>query len=63
MSRRRERPLTTALGWRLPWWLLDYGPVVFIFLVGAGALGAVGTRHAVGNVSHRSLFLGLLVAV
>jgi signal transduction histidine kinase len=51
------------LGWRLPWWLLDYGPVVFIFLVGAGALGAVGTRHAVGNVSHRSLFLGLLVAV
>jgi signal transduction histidine kinase len=62
VSRRRERPLTTALGWRLPWWLLDYGPVVFIFLVGAGALGAVGTRHAVGNVPHVSLALGLLVA-
>ena len=62
MSRRRERPLTTALGWRLPWWLLDFGPVVFIFLVGAGALGAVGTRHSVGNVSHVSLLLGLVVA-
>jgi signal transduction histidine kinase len=59
VSRRRERPLTTALGWRLPWWLLDFGPVVFIFLVGAGALGA---RHAVGDVPHVSLFLGLLVA-
>jgi signal transduction histidine kinase len=27
-----ERPVTTAFGWRLPTWLLDYGPVAFIVL-------------------------------
>jgi signal transduction histidine kinase len=25
-----ERPITTAFGWRIPTWLLDYGPVAFI---------------------------------
>jgi signal transduction histidine kinase len=59
VSRRTERPLTTALGWRLPWWLLDFGPVAFIFVVGAGALAS---KHAVGPATHRSLFLGLLLA-
>ena len=59
MSRRRERPLTTALGWRLPWWLLDFGPVAFIFLVGVAALGTV---HAAGSGPHVPLFLGLVVA-
>jgi signal transduction histidine kinase len=59
VSRRTERPLTTALGWRLPWWLLDFGPVAFIFLVGVAALAS---KHAVGHATHRSLFLGLLLA-
>ena len=31
-----ERPFNTALGWRLPNWLLDYGPVSFIGLIGIG---------------------------
>ena len=35
---RVNRPLTTALGWRLPDWLLDYGPVAFIALVGTIAI-------------------------
>jgi signal transduction histidine kinase len=34
-----DRPLNTALGWRLPSWLLDFGPVVLIFLEGAIAIG------------------------
>ncbi len=33
-----ERPITTALGWPLPSWLLDYGPVVFILLEGTVAI-------------------------
>ncbi len=59
MSRRTERPLTTALGWRLPWWLLDIGPVVFIFLVGSAALAS---KHVVGDTSHGALFIGLVIA-
>jgi signal transduction histidine kinase len=38
VSRSTERPLTTALGWRLPSWLLDYGPVAFIVLEGLATL-------------------------
>jgi signal transduction histidine kinase len=59
VSRRTERPLTTALGWPLPWWLLDIGPVAFIFLVGSATLAS---KHAVGDRSHTALFLGLVVA-
>lgn len=59
MSRRTERPLTTALGWRLPWWLLDIGPVAFIFLIGAATLAS---KHVVGDTSHGALFIGLVVA-
>src|SRR5262249_19351187 len=59
VSRRRERPLTTALGWRLPWWLLDIGPVVFIFLVGAGTLAS---RHDADHKTKGALFVGLVVA-
>jgi signal transduction histidine kinase len=59
VSHRTERPLTTALGWRLPWWLLDIGPVAFIFVVGAGALAS---KHAVGDMDHAALFFGLLLA-
>jgi signal transduction histidine kinase len=56
---RTDRPLTTALGWRLPSWLLDRGPVAFLFLVGAGAIGAA--RH-VGDVPRGALLLGLLIS-
>ena len=38
MSRSTERPLTTALGWRLPSWLLDDGPVAFILMEGVAAI-------------------------
>jgi signal transduction histidine kinase len=58
VTQRTERPLTTALGWRLPSWLLDYGPVVFIFLVGVAALGS---KHKLGAGTTRlALFAGLL---
>jgi signal transduction histidine kinase len=33
-----NRPLATALGWNLPDWLLDYGPVAFIALEGTIAI-------------------------
>jgi signal transduction histidine kinase len=37
-SRPTGRPLTTALGWRLPSWLLDYGPVLFVLFEGTAAI-------------------------
>jgi signal transduction histidine kinase len=58
VKRDGERPLTTALGWRLPWWLLDIGPVLVIFIIGAGALGV--DRH-VSGVTRGVLALGLIV--
>ena len=58
MSRRTERPLTTALGWRLPWWLLDIGPVALVFICGAAALAA---NRVDGDTSHGALLLGLVV--
>jgi signal transduction histidine kinase len=33
-----NRPLSTALGWNLPDWLLDYGPIAFIALEGTIAI-------------------------
>jgi signal transduction histidine kinase len=59
VSDRTERPLTTALGWRLPGWLLDIGPVAFIFLVG---VGAIASKHALAGTSRGALLLGLVVA-
>ncbi len=59
VKRDADRPLTIALGWRLPSWLLDAGPVVFIFLVGLGALGV--DRH-VGLGTRGLLLLGLLAS-
>jgi signal transduction histidine kinase len=38
VASRTERPLTTALGWRLPRRLLDVGPVAFILFIGLGAV-------------------------
>ncbi len=58
VSRRTERPLTTALGWRLPWWLLDIGPVAFVFICGAAPLAA---KRVVGDTSHGALLLGLVI--
>ena len=55
---RTERPFTTALGWRLPSWLLDFGPVAFIFLVGAAA---IASKHVLSS-GRGALFLGLLIA-
>ena len=60
MSRRTERPLTTALGWRLPWWLLDIGPVAFIFLVGVGGAGLEARRRR--REPWRAASLGLVIA-
>ncbi len=57
VSRRRERPLTIALGWRLPWWLLDVGPVVFVFMVGSAA---IWSGHQAPGGDRRAQFLGLL---
>jgi signal transduction histidine kinase len=59
VKRDGERPLTTALGWRLPSWLLDIGPVAFILIVGLGALGVA--KHA-GVGGRGVLLLGLIVS-
>lgn len=54
-----NRPLPTALGWPLPSWLLDYGPVVLIALEGAAAIKVHGHRPA----THEAvLWLGVLVS-
>ena len=57
VTQRTDRPLTTALGWRLPGWLLDYGPVAFIFLVGVAGLSS---RHGPGT-SRGALLAGLVI--
>ena len=50
-----ERPVTTAFGWRLPTWLLDYGPVAFIVLE---SLVAIRFEHS----THRlAIVLGIAV--
>jgi signal transduction histidine kinase len=60
VKRDGERPLTTALGWRLPSWLLDVGPVLVIFIIGAGALGV---DHHVSGLTRGVLALGLIACV
>jgi signal transduction histidine kinase len=50
-----ERPVTTAFGWRLPTWLLDYGPVAFIVLE---SVVAMRFEHSTPR-----LLLGLGVAI
>jgi len=56
VSRCTERPLTTALGWRLPSWLLDYGPVVFILMEG---VAAIHIQSRVSDISVPGLALAL----
>jgi signal transduction histidine kinase len=54
------RPLNTALGWRLPSWLLDYGPIVFVLIEG---LAAVRFQSRVSGISKPILLLALVVTV
>ena len=54
-----NRPLPTALGWRLPDWLLDFGPVALIVFEGAVAITV--RSHAVG-LATALLWLGLAVS-
>ena len=59
MSRPAGRPLTTALGWPLPSWLLDYGPVALSLLEGLAAVH-VGSRS--GGLSAPLLALGAVLS-
>ena len=59
MNRGRERPITIALGWRLPGWLLDLGPVAFIAFIG---LGGVAFAHRHTNTARGLLLAAVLVA-
>jgi signal transduction histidine kinase len=59
VKRDNERPLTIALGWRLPSRLLDIGPVLFIFVVGLAALGV--DKH-MAFTTRGLLFLGLVAS-
>ena len=54
-----NRPINVALGWPLPSWLLDYGPIVFIVLEGTVAIALHG--HGVERDSRLVLALGLIV--
>jgi signal transduction histidine kinase len=56
-AQRVNRPLTTALGWELPDWLLDFGPVFVVVLWGLGAI-AFSARHGAAAAT-----AGLLVAL
>jgi signal transduction histidine kinase len=53
-----NRPLTTALGWRLPPWVLDYGPVA---LIAAEGIAAIALRPT-GGMTRLSLVVALLVS-
>jgi signal transduction histidine kinase len=59
VERRVDRPLTIALGWRLPPWLLNVGPVAVTFVIGAASL-RIGS-HTPG-VSGPALLAGLLLS-
>jgi signal transduction histidine kinase len=56
---RPESPLTTAFGWRIPWWMLDFGPPAFLLVAGAGAI--VSRPSGVGPTV--VLWVSLAVAV
>jgi signal transduction histidine kinase len=56
---RPASPLTTALGWPLPAWLLDWGPVVLIIFEGATA---IALKHKAG-ATETALLLAALLAL
>jgi signal transduction histidine kinase len=56
VSRPDGRPLTTALGWPLPSWLLDYGPVAVVVLEG---VVAIRVQARTGGMSVALLALAL----
>ncbi len=53
-----KRLLNVALGWNLPGWLLDLGPVAFIVVTGVGAVAVRPHR----NVSTAVLVVGLALS-
>jgi signal transduction histidine kinase len=55
-----KRPINAALGWDLPSWLLDYGPVAVIFVEGAATLAA--HRNWIGLPPRGGLWLALLIS-
>jgi signal transduction histidine kinase len=60
-----KRPINAALGWEMPSWLLDYGPVALIFLEGAATIAT--HRHGLGvppggGPSSAALWLSLLIS-
>jgi signal transduction histidine kinase len=63
-SRRRiysltvNRPVTAALGWNAPSWLLDYGPVALVVLEGAAA---IAFRPAGTGTAAAWLWLALVI--
>ena len=56
-----NRPINTALGWPLPAWLLDFGPVAFIALEGTAAI--VLHKGGPQGLSSLGLALALLVTI
>jgi signal transduction histidine kinase len=48
--------VTTALGWRLPAWVLDYGPIAFVLIEG---LAAIRFQSRVSGISRPILTLAL----
>lgn len=63
VSRSAGRPLTTALGWPLPGWLLDYGPVAFIVLEGTAAIHIQSREGGQSAGGHSVAWLALTLAV
>ena len=54
-----DRPLNTALGWRIPAWVLDYAPVALIALIGLLAIAITEERSA-GRVVVRVLGVAVI---
>ena len=54
---RVDSPLNTALGWRLPAWLIDYGPPAFVFFEGTAAVLWHSRRSGGADIG---LWLGVL---
>jgi signal transduction histidine kinase len=53
-----ERPFNTALGWRVPGWLLDWGPLAFV-----GFVGLALTIRRPAESGWRTALLALMLAL